>query len=159
MCTIHRGWYQDQEGACLESLEQDRKHMEITYVPRSHVELLHSNRKSVIVYRCDALTHTSDLKRSFISCNTMLRTVIDINWRQPEPNLELYEDMPKVGNKVKARRKQLSEPDCLKPWINYSHDNPIRGIQLLAISIILSAVVQRPFIYMVSIHWIISLST
>ena len=65
--------------------------------------------ESVLLYGCEAWTLTSVLERSLNGCYTrMLRAVLNVNWRQRIPNTELYGDLPRVGDKVAARRMELA---------------------------------------------------
>jgi hypothetical protein len=65
--------------------------------------------ESVLLYGCEAWTLTPVLERSLNGCYTrMLRTVLNISWRQRVTNIVLYGELPRVGDKVAARRMQLA---------------------------------------------------
>ena len=65
--------------------------------------------ESALLYGCESWTLTSVLEKSLNGCYTrMLRTVFNINWRQCIPNTELYGDLPRVADKIAARRMPLA---------------------------------------------------
>jgi len=64
--------------------------------------------ETVLLYGCEAWTLTSTLERSKNGCYTRtLRAALNIKWWQHVPNSELYDNLPKVGDKVSARRMGL----------------------------------------------------
>ena len=65
--------------------------------------------ETVLLYGCEAWTLTPALERSLNGCYTrMLRAVLNISWRQRIPNMVLYGDLPRVGDKVACRRMQMA---------------------------------------------------
>ena len=64
---------------------------------------------AILLYGCEAWTVTPKLEKSLNGCYTrMLRTVLNINWRQHIPNKTLYGKLPKIGDKIATRRMQLA---------------------------------------------------
>ena len=65
--------------------------------------------ETILLYGCEAWTVTPMLEKSLNGCYTrMLRTVLNINWRQHIPNKTLYGKLPKIGDKIATRRMQLA---------------------------------------------------
>jgi len=66
--------------------------------------------ETVLLYGCEARTSTPTLERTLNGCYTrMLRAALSIKRWQHVPNSELYDNLPKVGDKVAARRMGLVE--------------------------------------------------
>ena len=65
--------------------------------------------ESILLYGSETWTMTKTLERSLDGCYTrMLRTALNISWRLHMPNEELYGELPKVSNKVAAKRMGLA---------------------------------------------------
>ena len=65
--------------------------------------------ESVLLYGCEAWTTTKALEKSLDGCYTrMLRTALNISWRQHMSNQELYGELPRASDKVAAKRMQLA---------------------------------------------------
>jgi len=110
-------------GSYMESTEADLKARKavawkalnsMSSVWKSHIS--HSVKQSffratvetVLLYGCEAWTLTPTLERSLNGCYTrMLRAALNVKWWQHVPNSELYDNLPKVGNKVAARKAGL----------------------------------------------------
>ncbi len=70
--------------------------------------------ETILLYSCEAWTLTAALTKSLDGCYTrMLRVVFNISWQQHITNKELYGDLPKVSDKVAARRLKLAG-HCLR---------------------------------------------
>jgi len=64
--------------------------------------------ETVLLYGCEAWILTPTLERSLNGCYTrMLRAALNIKWWQHVPNSKLYDNLPKVGDKVAAGRRGL----------------------------------------------------
>ena len=60
---------------------------------------------TIPLHGCKAWTLTATLSKSLDGCYTrMLWVVFNINWQQHITNWELYGDLPKVSDKISARR-------------------------------------------------------
>ena len=65
--------------------------------------------ESVLLYGCETWTMSPALEKSLNGCYTrMLRAAFNITWRDRLTNEQLYENIPKVADKVRARRLQLA---------------------------------------------------
>jgi len=109
-------------GSYTESTEADLKARKavawkalnsMSSVWKSHIS--HSVKRSffqatvetVLLYGSETWTLTPTLERSLNGCYTrMLRAALN-KWWQHVPNSELYDNLPKVGDKVAARRMGL----------------------------------------------------
>jgi len=59
----------------------------------------------VLLYGCEAWTLTPTLEKSLNGCYIrMLRAALNIKWCQHVPNSELYDNLPRVGDQVAAKR-------------------------------------------------------
>ena len=71
--------------------------------------LLASTVESVLLYGCESWTLTKQLKKQLDGCYTrMLRTALGIHWSQHLTNEELYGNLPKITEKIRARRLKFS---------------------------------------------------
>ena len=76
--------------------------------------LFHATIESILLYGCEAWTLTATLNRSLNGCYTrMLRAALNVPWRQHITNDVLYGNIPRVGDRVAARRMELAG-HCLR---------------------------------------------
>jgi hypothetical protein len=65
--------------------------------------------ETILLYGCEAWTLTKALSKALDGCYTrMLRMVLNISWKDHVTNVELYGDLPKVTDKIAARRLSLA---------------------------------------------------
>ena len=65
--------------------------------------------ESILLYGSETWTMTKTLEKSLDGCYTrMLRAALNISWRLHMPNEELYGELPRVSNKVAAKRMDLA---------------------------------------------------
>ena len=61
--------------------------------------------ESVLLYGCEAWTITPKLAKGVDGCYTrMLRTVLNVHWKEHMTNADLYGDLPKISHKIRERR-------------------------------------------------------
>ena len=73
------------------------------------VRLFLATVESVLLYGSETWTVTKTLKKRLDGCYTrMLRTALNVSWKQKLRNEELYGDLPPVSTKVTSRRLKLS---------------------------------------------------
>ena len=62
-----------------------------------------------MLYGCEAWTVTPKLDKELDGCYTrMLRTVLNVNWKQHMTNSELYGSLPKISEKICERRNRFA---------------------------------------------------
>ena len=111
-------------GSWMESLEKDfdvrkalawsschklQKIWNSTLSRRMKVRLFTATVESVLLYGSEAWTITKALKKKIDGCYTrMLRMSLGISWKQKLTNEQLYQDLPKVTNKIAEKRLKLA---------------------------------------------------
>ena len=77
---------------------------------RFKLRLLAATMESVLLYRCEAWTTTPKIEQELDGCYTrMLRTVLNVHWKQHMTNAELYDKLPRISQKI--REEELDLPD------------------------------------------------
>ena len=77
--------------------------------------------ESVLLYGSEAWTITKALEKRINGCYTrMLRMSLNISWKQKLTNDQLYQELPRVANKIADRRMKLAghcirHPDLSAP--------------------------------------------
>ena len=57
--------------------------------------------ESVLLYGCESWTVTPKMEKELDGRYTrMLRTVLNVNWKQHMTNAELYDNLPKISQKI-----------------------------------------------------------
>ena len=65
--------------------------------------------ETILLYGCEAWTLTRTLSKALDGCYTrMLRMVFNISWKDHVTNAELYGDLPRLTDKIAARRLSLA---------------------------------------------------
>ena len=65
--------------------------------------------EAILLYGCESWTLTTALTKSLDGCYTrMLRVIFNISWQQHITNEELYDDLPKITDKIATRRLRLA---------------------------------------------------
>ena len=65
--------------------------------------------ESVLLYGSETWTLTPSMEKSLNGCYTrMLRAAFNVSWRDHMPNHQLYGDIPRVTDKIRARRLQFA---------------------------------------------------
>ena len=73
------------------------------------IKLFISIVESVLLYGCETWTITKKLEKQLDGMYTrMLRMVIDISWLSYTTNIDLYNGLPKLTQKIAVRRLQLA---------------------------------------------------
>ena len=73
------------------------------------VRLFLANVESVLLYGSETWTINKTLEKRLDGCYTrMLRTALNVSWRQKIRNEELYGELPPVSSKVASRRLKLA---------------------------------------------------
>ena len=76
---------------------------------RFKLRLFAATVESVLLYGCEVWTVTNKLAKELDGCYTrMLRTVLNISWKQHVTNAELYGDLPKISHKIRERRTRFA---------------------------------------------------
>ena len=73
-----------------------------TTLPRTFkVRLLSATVKSLLLYGCESWTLTQKLEKMLDGCYTqLLRCTLNISWRKHVTNEELYDNIPKISQKI-----------------------------------------------------------
>ena len=111
-------------GAWMESTEKDVKQRKAaawracsklnkiwkSTLPRKFkLRLFAATVESVLLYGCEAWTVTPRLTKGLDGCYTrLLRSVLNIHWKQHVTNAELYGDLPKISQKIRERRTRFA---------------------------------------------------
>ena len=79
-------------------------------IPRSlKLRFFHATVESILVYASETWTITSDLQSKIDGCYTkMLRRVLNMRWQDHPTNENLYQDLPKLSQKIKLRRLKFA---------------------------------------------------
>lgn len=65
--------------------------------------------ESVLLYGCEAWSLTVQMERKIYGVYTrMLRMVINVSWKDHTKNVDLYGTLPRVTNKIRAKRMDLA---------------------------------------------------
>ena len=73
------------------------------------VKLFQATVESILLYGCETWTVTKKIGKSLDGCYTrMLRSALDVSWRDHMTNKELYGDLPKITTKITKRRLQFA---------------------------------------------------
>ena len=73
------------------------------------LKLFQATVESVLLYGCETWTVTKKISKSMDGCYTrMLRTVLNVSWREHMTNKDLYGDLPPVTSKITSRRLQFA---------------------------------------------------
>ena len=73
------------------------------------LRLFSTTMESVFLYGCVAWTITPKLAKEIEGCYTrMLRTVLNVHWKQHISNKELYGELPKLSDKIRQRRLKFA---------------------------------------------------
>ena len=73
------------------------------------VRLFIATVESVLLYGSEAWTITKALEKRINGCYTrMLRMILNISWKQKLTNDQLYQELPRVANKIADRRMKLA---------------------------------------------------
>ena len=65
--------------------------------------------ESVLLYGCEAWTLTAQMECNIDGVYTrMLRTVLNVTWEDHTKNVDLFGTLPRVTNKIRARRMGLA---------------------------------------------------
>ena len=85
------------------------------------VRLFIATVESVLLYGSEAWTITKTMKKKIDGCYTrMLRMSLGVSWKQKLTNEELYQELPKVTNKIAERRLKLAGHCIRHPEISAS---------------------------------------
>ena len=75
---------------------------------RLKLRLFAATVESVLLYGCESWTVTPKMEKELDGCYTwMLRNVLNVNWKQHMTNAELYDNLPKISQKIRERRNRL----------------------------------------------------
>ena len=65
--------------------------------------------ESVLLYGCEGWTTTTKIEKELGGCYTrMLRTVLNVHWKQYMTNAELYDKLPRISQKIRERRTRFA---------------------------------------------------
>ena len=68
-----------------------------------------STVEAILLYGCECWTLSVTMEKALIGTYTrMLRKVMNIHWSPHIPNEQLYGDLPRVADKIAARRLRLA---------------------------------------------------
>ena len=71
--------------------------------------LFEATIESVLFYGGEALTVTKEMEKRINGCYTrILRMGLNVSWRQKLTNDQLYQELPRVSNKIADRRMKLA---------------------------------------------------
>ena len=86
-----------------------RRYGSLTSLAMLRPDYFFATVESVLLYGSEAWTLTPALEKSLNGCYTrMLRAAFNISWREHLTNDDLYQDIPRVTEKVRRRRIQLA---------------------------------------------------
>ena len=86
------------------------------------VRLFVATVESILLYGAETWTITTTMKRKIDGCYTkMLRMAVNVTWQQKLTNKELYQDLPKVSDKIAQRRLRLAG-HCIRHKEEIAHD-------------------------------------
>ena len=100
------------------------------------VRLFTSTVESILLYGCEAWTLTTKLQKKLDGCYTrLLRSALGFSWKDKIKNDILYDNLPKVTDKVRAHRLKLAGHVRRHPeeaayelvWWTPQHGNRKRG--------------------------------
>ena len=73
---------------------------------RFKLRLFAATVESVLLYGCEAWTTTPKIENELDGCYTrMLRTVLNVHWKQHMTNAELYDKLPRISQKIRERTR------------------------------------------------------
>ena len=73
------------------------------------LRLFSATVESVLLYGCEAWTTTPKIEKELDGCYTrMLRTVLNVSWKQHMTNEELYGNLPKISHRIQIRRTRFA---------------------------------------------------
>ena len=93
----------------MASFEWDVKNLDIRHLATCQSRFFFATVESVLLYGSETWTLTPRLEKSLNGCYTrMLRAAFNVSWRDHIPNIQLYGNIPKVTEKIRARRLQFA---------------------------------------------------
>jgi hypothetical protein len=73
------------------------------------IKLFLATVESVLLYGCETWTMTTSTQRSLDGCYTrLLRSALDVSWKDYIPNTALYGNLPQVTTKIRERRLKFA---------------------------------------------------
>lgn len=86
------------------------------------IRLLLSTGEAVLLYGVETWTVTKKLAKCIDGCYTrMLQKALNVSWKAYLTNEELYQDLPRVTEKIQQRRMQLAGHAVRHPEVPVSH--------------------------------------
>ena len=97
------------KSSSLDCNAQNEQNLEIQHVKKLKLRFFVATVEAILLYGCETWTLTKSLRKTLDGCYTkMLRMSLNIHWKDRVTNVELYGDLPKVTDKIAARRMSLA---------------------------------------------------